>query len=447
MFEPDGRRVNDYRQDSSTDSKFAEELPVSNTTVAREKTEPTTAWLPRVLITEDRALHAVAAKPDAAQRSEKSERSSLTERKSSTLLERMYAAAKDRLVADAKAARIDSKFIEESLKKFEQVGAKYGPRRLIQQTLALENLREIINPKPGTKPYLSRSLRNEIFQTGLKNLSSPEDIRQGQHPTCNVTTVEVYAACRAPGEYARMLKEIALTGKYKTSEGRTVTPPRKALMPGEDESRFDLKNSDVNRRNYASQIVQMTLINGLYETGKISRNGVVRTDLRYVLDKSSWEDIGGGRKRKVGEDRLVDSAGRVHGSSKDGGPNLTVSDCKAAARMMLGKDMPYRNGPVSRDGGATWIRDIPTQEELLRAKAQGNFPMGVPTMGGMHVQTIHDVYKDRSGRLFVKLDNQHEAKKDGWVSYDDLVRTMSTRGHEAVPSIKRWQHPSRLRTG
>jgi YD repeat-containing protein len=346
--------------------------------------------------------------------------------------------AKDNLLDACMTKGIKTDRIEKYLLDFEKNATKWAtkPEKLAK---ALDNLTQILASPEKSKHY-TESQRKVIFETALHNLGRPMEIDQGYHPTCNVTTVEVYSAVRHPDEYARLCKEITLKGNYKTSDGKTVTPPKNALMPGEDERAYDLDKPNVNKRNFASQIVQMTLINGAYELGHVVKQGRVLTDTRYVMEKISWQNIGGGRMRKVGEDRLADKHGNPRGS--DSGPDFTQTEVLAASKLMLGYEMPYIKGPTSPDGH-NWTFDLPTRDRLLKAKENGRLPLGVPTIGGQHVQTIHDVTVDKSGTLWVLLDNQHGEAKDGWITLADLHRTQRDGDYECVPKIKPWQKVNR----
>lgn len=351
--------------------------------------------------------------------------------------------AKEDLLDACRLKGIDTDRFGGWIDEFEKNATKYGLKEE-QLSKTLDNLRDVL--QSGKSPLYNEKQLKTVVETAMHNIARPMEIDQGAHPTCNVTTVEIYAAARHPDEYSRMCKEIATTGKYKTSDGRTVSPPVAALRPGEDESSYDLNKPNTEKRNLASQIVEMTLINGLYELGGVVKdeNGrkIPQTDTRYVLDKSYWVDIGNNMKQKVGEDRLSDLCGNLK-QVKDNGPGFTQTEVLASCKMMIGYEMPYINNPISADGGQTWKFDYPTADRLLKHKQNNTLPLGVPTLAGNHVQTIHDVSVDSKGTCWVLLDNQHGEKKDGWVTLQDLYRTQSDRNYECEPSIRRWQRPPR----
>ncbi len=359
--------------------------------------------------------------------------------------------ARERLVEAAEKKGIKSDRFESYLNTLEKCSKRYNSKPE-QIALALDNLADILTSKDKSPLYSEDQLK-QIVETGLHNIAIPTEIDQGYHPTCNVTTVEVYSAARRPDKYTELLKQIALTGKYKTADGSTVTPPVKALTPGRDEKSYDLDKPNIDKRNIASMVIQMTLINGVYELGRYSRLKDSQTGkgtddgTRYVmgplrrkaLPNNGWVDLG--------EDILIDKNGTTK-TNKAGdaidGPEFYHEDVLTASELILGSKMPYIDSPRQRvdidpnSGLETrhpWEFDLPTKERLVKAKENGLLPLGVPTIKGKHVQTIHDVFIDKNGTCYVLLDNQHGAEKDGWVTLADLHKTQQ-EDIELKPSIR-----------
>lgn len=357
--------------------------------------------------------------------------------------------AKQDLLAAAKQRGLSEKRMGEYVDQIEK-RITGGSITEAQVSKSLDNLTQILEFS-GTSPNYDRDQLNTLAETALHNIANPMEIDQGAHPTCNVTTVEVYSASRHPDEYTRLAKEIGLTGQWKTAAGDIIKPPANALKPGDDEKVYSLDKPNSEKRNLASQVVQMTVINGLYESGNMDRmeNGKVvesRKDWRYVMvpsQKVTGTEVSNGMQvtvtRTIGEDRLVNGKGQPIGK-EDAGPSLTVDDNRTASEMMLGYKMPYIDGPHKIENNP-WVYDLPDEARLLKAKADGHLPMGVPTMGGMHVQTIHDVQKGKDGRLILLLDNQHGEQKDGWVTLPDLHKTIK-ESKELTPTIDRFGRPA-----
>lgn len=374
---------------------------------------------------------------------------------SSPSAQRLAKARQDLLEAWKKRGLKDSR-AQEYLKDLEGVSKRYGTSEE-QISQALEDLTALLDPSVKSPLYDDKQIL-QIVETTLHNLARPMEIDQGYHPTCNVTTVEVYGASRSPEQYSRLIKEIVTTGKYTTSGGSIVTPPKAALMPGDDEKTYDLDKANNDKRNIASQIVQMTLINGTYELGLVKRLQSVRQpdgtykkemvpqkDIRYILGPSRKKPIPNGYIL-LGEDLLVDKNNKPIIDPNTGdpadGPGFTQTEVLEASKLFMGKEMPYIKNPYKtstydpQTGVTTetpWIYDLPTKERLLQAKKDGLLPLGVPTIGGAHVQTIHDVHVDDKGQCWVLLDNQHGQERDGWVTLEELHQTQKNNSIHLKP--------------
>ena len=283
---------------------------------------------------------------------------------------------------------------------------------------------------------------DSLAELTLHNLARPRSIDQGNHPTCNVTTLEVYMAARHPDVYADLVAQIALSGSYITFSGERISPPTTALAPGLDEKTFDIDAPPSNKRNHASQLVQMTLVNGVYETGRYHEkqdgkgNKLDRTGWRYIVGPpvKTYFRVGNQWAYTTDEDALLDEHGKpVIG--RDGkavrSPNLIGDDILEASDMVLGYKMPYLDAPYQITG-QPWVYDLPTASRLLKFKADGKLPLGVHTMGGIHVQTIHDVV-EKNGTCWVLIDNQRGEKEDGWITLDTLHKTQKSMNYQFTP--------------
>lgn len=368
-------------------------------------------------------------------------------------------AAKQRLIDAADARGLDNKRVQDFLTKLDATSARYGTTEK-QLVAALDGLTEILTSTRQSPLYDKKQIET-AFETALHNIACPMEIDQGYHPTCNVTTVEVFVAARHPDKNVALVKEVVLTGSFTAYDGRVATPPRNALLPGDDENNYDITQPNSDKRNLASQIVQMTLINSAYELGLVLKQKTVRkpdgstdhimapvTDRRYVLGKRRKKPIANGFI-DLGEDMLVDLNGKGIINPKtrelEDGPSFTQDEVIAASKMWLGYEMPYIATPYMttthdpRTGRTTqspWVYDLPDQARLLKAKADGKLPLGVPTIGGAHVQTIHDVVVDKRGNTWVLLDNQHGTERDGWVVLSDLHSTQKNNTVHLKPKYR-----------
>ncbi|MBX9725221.1 MAG: hypothetical protein K2X81_27705, partial [Candidatus Obscuribacterales bacterium] len=329
--------------------------------------------------------------------------------------------------------------LEKYFNQLEESSKRYGttPEQISK---AVDNLADILDAEKS--PLYTKEQLLSVVETGMHNIANPSEIDQGYHPTCNVTTTEVYAAARFPEKYTDLLKQVSLTGSYQTSYGTKVTPPANALKPGRDEKNYDLDNANIDKRNQASQIYQMTAVNGVYELGKHSSEKDGKDNgTRYVLGEVRKKPIPNGFIDQ-GEDLLLDKSGnpKMRNGEPIDGPEFIQDDVVTASEMITGTKMPYIGAPYKLENEANWHFDLPDSERLFKAKQDGQFPMGVPTIRGAHVQTIHDVTRDSSGNTWVLLDNQHGIQKDGWVTLSDLHKTQ-TQDIQLDPTRKPWQRP------
>ncbi len=219
----------------------------------------------------------------------------------------------------------------------------------------------------GHKNFLNEKQRIKVCEQAMQNIAFPKHIDQGQNPTCNITTGEIYTASRRPERYADLMKQIAFSGKFEYKDGKgkthTVRPPNRGLFPGYEEAHFNIDRAHKDgTRSWASKIFQVTAINS------------------------------------------------VTPGYSGGDPSFGIDRILSGTRRVSGDKMPY----VGHRGGAS-LQMVP-ESTLWRLKKEGNLPCGVVTMGFAHVQVIHDVRK-RNGRTEVWLGNQWgEANDPGWIS-------------------------------
>lgn len=372
--------------------------------------------------------------------------------------------ARQALLESWKKRGLQTSRSEGYLKDLQSASKRYGTSD-DQIAQALEDLTALLEAGIKSPLYDGKQIL-QIVETALHNISRPMEIDQGYHPTCNVTTVEVYGAARSPEQYSRLLKEIVTSGKYTTADGSVVTPPKDALKPGADEKAYDLDKANNDKRNIASQIVQMTLINGAYELGLVKKQEKVRQkdgsyknemvaqkDTRYILGASRTKPIPNGYIL-LGEDLLVDKNNKAIIDPKTGdpvdGPGFTQAEVLESSKMFMGKEMPYIKNPYKTSTydpttGVTtetpWVYDLPTKERLLQAKKDGQLPLGVPTIGGAHVQTIHDIHVDDKGECWILLDNQHGRERDGWVTLEELHETQQKNDVHLKPKYSPEKKP------
>jgi hypothetical protein len=399
--------------------------------------------------------------------------------------------ARDRLVDAVKSSGIKPDRFNKWIKEFEEnaVTDNVAPEKVVK---AMNNLSDILLTKEKSPDFTGEQLES-IVETGMHNITKYLEIDQGSHPTCNVTSVEVVAARKHPDEYTRLLKEVALKGHWITSEGKKATPPTgykgtdpdgkqqvyNSIKPGKDEKNYDVGKPDSGERNIASQIVQMTLINAMYEHGhmnKVDDKGKVlddRSASRYVMgpNRELVEITPGGKTiTDLGEDLLMRDGKPVLGADgkpTKGGPDFVQEHVVQACQLLFAEKPAYIKASGFWDdntGKRNYMNDLPDKQRMLDWKKDGKLPILTPTMGGAHAQTIHDVWEDKSsGKLWVLLDNQHgepevkgkgrnsgEGDGDGWITLDDLHATIKQSaqgagfGKPVMPTVHKYSHPSKI---
>lgn len=377
--------------------------------------------------------------------------------------------ARDRLLESASHANLDTERFNNWVKEFEANARKYetNPEKVVK---SMNNISDLLEESSDGGQY-SKEERVSIAEVMMHNLARPLEIDQGSHPTCNVTSVEVYAAARHPDTYSGLVKDVALTGKWRTTNGKTVTPPMNALKPGKDERAYDVGTPDSAKRSLTSQVFQMTLINAMYETGEMNKKGVDNTDVRYIMEEKlpikRWQN-GYQVTTYPGEDELVRNGRKIPGNRDSDGPQMVQSDVLRSCELLFGdrpafiENTSYFNDPRR---GRVYDHDLVSKERLFEYKENNQYPILTPTMGGMHAQTIHDVWQSpKDGKVWVLLDNQHgepevkgskrvsgEGDGDGWITLDTLHRTLRMSqegrglGQPVMPKIRKYDHPSNYR--
>lgn len=190
---------------------------------------------------------------------------------------------------------------------------------------------------PNLKMFKEKD-RVALAEQIMHQAATPSDVSQGNYNTCNVTVIEVQAYTKCPSEAARMVTDMALTGKY-VSNG---TPPF-TVQVGKDINADSLKkHGDAkgsfepgeNKRSHASQIFEVTAVNLHYakENAKTNPPG----QIRYEQHESKGSDNG---------ERLLDYSKK---DSKTG---------KAPAEVMAG-DEPVRSPDLSPQEIAALAKDI-----------------------------------------------------------------------------------------
>lgn len=126
----------------------------------------------------------------------------------------------------------------------------------------------------GPEAMLPEATRARLAEQILFNAAYPKTIDQGFNNTCNVTTIEARLYEKSPQNAAKLIVDVALTGKYITPSGKVVDIGRTGGIEADSESNKVLVNSfapnyygDIKldgSRNLANQIFQNAAVNIYY---------------------------------------------------------------------------------------------------------------------------------------------------------------------------------------
>lgn len=136
-------------------------------------------------------------------------------------------------------------------------------------------IRRLLQADEGS--MLNMTERQKLAEQTLYQMSHPEKVSQGSNNTCNVTTVEKRILQRHPEEFARLVADVATTGKYVTADGTLIDMSRVpgALEPDREARMLDIlfrggSESDIHldgRRSWASQMFETTAVGIKYARG------------------------------------------------------------------------------------------------------------------------------------------------------------------------------------
>ncbi len=317
---------------------------------------------------------------------------------------------------------IEYKHLTETMKAFE---LRAQVRGISEQEVAstYHQVSRLLDETGQTS--LTADQRRRLALQVVENAADPTDIPQGSNGTCNVTTVESAVYTVNPSDAARLVADIAITGKHRTRTGVDVASdpvPRTTASEG-SASRTD------GDRVHASEIFQIAAVNILY-THSGSR-------LRYDQVKMSAEGDNGERLYRGSEIFLRD-------------PGLLDAEIMKTAELITGHDRirmvnsdayMQPNSVVDKVSSAQELNDY-----LLKAKKEGRLPVIVGVNSGLepirdykddfhpsrlartggHVVTVTDYHPGTPPSI--NLDNQWARKNDfvgdKKMTVEDLWRVM-----------------------
>ena len=220
-----------------------------------------------------------------------------------------------------------------SLNKFESRCKRVGIPDAEKAEFFANVVRLIRGADLPTENGVNQALRVPIAKRTIEQAARPSDIAQGDHSTCACSSMENLLATCNPGAYARLIADLALTGKFGRTD-KTLTLPKECLTP--DSEARDLKSRG---RSFPSQLVQQFLANlgwadgGELANGEIAAPGTVK--YRPVRPGSDRELLYHNGKAIVTTEK--DSHGRLKKQNIEF-PNIDNNQYKGICRSITGAD-------------------------------------------------------------------------------------------------------------
>ncbi len=279
----------------------------------------------------------------------------------------------------------------------------------------------------ATDGKVPKDQREVLAQNIMHHAANPENVDQGQHNTCNTTTLAENLFTKNPSKAAEMIASTAITGEWKAPDGKVIKIDPGSLVPGAEEIRNPPANG---MRSHATQILNVVMTNDATQR----RNPPVF----YRQETPTGPGDSGERLYDQNGKMITEKVKDPNDPSKYvdkpvSSPTLSYSEINQIGRRLTGEDKVMRFGNGS-DGGITYNSEQEMRDKIKQAKDQGKLPLvlGVdankPPFGnspefGAHVVTITG-YDEKTGR--VRVSNQWGSQSDQWVDIKDLYKNTSS---------------------
>jgi hypothetical protein len=165
-----------------------------------------------------------------------------------TTAQRLERDAKEKMTdAGSKAFIADMRSFEERAQR-ENLPAEEVSKTYDQMSKLLE----------ANEAKVSAENRVLAAQGLMSHLANPETIYQGQHNTCNVSTLEVRDSTKHPSTMASIMTDVAISGAWTATDGKRIALDDRSLVPGAEERTFPPQDGD---RTFATQLLNNALVN------------------------------------------------------------------------------------------------------------------------------------------------------------------------------------------
>ncbi len=339
-------------------------------------------------------------------------------------------------IAEREIPEKDRALFKENLNKFEERAKReHLPPEEVAKTY--EQLSKLLSAKDAKVSKADRVLLAENF---AHHLNHDESVDQGQHNTCNVTTIAERGFSRQPSRLAEMVTTTAIEGKWTAKDGKVIILDAGSLLPRAEERNSPPKDGD---RSYAVQLLNLVMVNdatqrrlppAYYRQGNPdpARPGdtgerLVGADGKPVLEKECYDDYSTVPPTKKYRDVVVSE------------PTLSDSEIYLVGKRLYGTTDFYLIAGNRADGNGVVKYETQQQlhEKLIEMKNQHRLPAVIAVNGattpigtaqpgtasGPHVVSVRD-YDEKTGR--VRISNQWGSKNDQWVDIKDLYENSKT---------------------
>lgn len=137
--------------------------------------------------------------------------------------------------------------------------AQNGGLTNLEVSKTYDQLGRLLNANNGKIPEQDRILAAESFAL---HMADPKTVDQGQHNTCNVTTIAKRNMFRNPSLMAELVATACITGTWTAPDGKRIELDAGTMLPGAEEMWLPPTEPD---RTYATQIMDVVLANDVLQ--------------------------------------------------------------------------------------------------------------------------------------------------------------------------------------
>lgn len=148
-------------------------------------------------------------------------------------------------------------------RKFQSESSLNGISGLKQADALSQIERLLLAPRNTKSGGIDPARYKQVAREVMENITYPSKIDQGDHPTCVLNSIENILASNHPEKYARLVADLALSGKsFRNGEG--IKLPDRCLSPDAEAKIAERRDGN---RCFASQLTQYYLANLKWQGG------------------------------------------------------------------------------------------------------------------------------------------------------------------------------------